>query len=326
MTRLTTALLLAAAASAAAPAPAAERPNILWITSEDNSPFFGCYGDPLARTPNLDAMAREGVLYLNAFANAPICAPARSTILTGMYACSLGTQPMRSGNAIPAAVTPYPQLLREAGYYCTNNAKTDYNTKVDVKAAWDECSNKAHWKNRKPGQPFFAIFNLTVSHESGCHKSPASTETDPAKIALPAYHPDTPLMRRQWALYYDNISKMDAQAGERLRELKEAGLLDDTIVFYYADHGGVLPRSKRFLYESGTHVPMLVRFPAKYRPLASGDPGTKTDRLVSFVDLAPTLMSLAGVPVPGIMQGEAFLGPQAKPPREYVYLFRDRAD
>jgi arylsulfatase A-like enzyme len=304
-----------------------DRPNILWITSEDNSPFLGCYGDPLARTPNMDTLAKDGILYLNAFANAPICAPMRSTIITGCYSASLGTQPMRSGNAIPAHIRAYSEHLRKAGYYCTNNSKTDYNTaSINLNAAWDECSNKAHWKNRAPGQPFFAIFNTTISHESGVHKSPATTTTDPAKIKLPDYHPDTPLMRRQWALYYDNVAKMDGYVGERIQELKDAGLLDETIVFYYADHGGVLPRSKRFIYESGTHVPLLVRFPAKYRHLAPGDPGTKTDRLVSFVDLPPSLLSLAGAPIPEYMQGEAFLGPQASPPREYVYLFRDRAD
>ncbi len=306
-------------------AGAVQRPNILWLTSEDNSPLLGCYGDPLARTPNLDRLARDGILYENAFANAPICAPMRSSIITGCYSCSLGTQPMRSGNSIPPAIRAYPEYLREAGYYCTNNAKTDYNTQIS-RNAWDENSAKAHWKNRKPGQPFFAIFNTTLSHEHVVHRSPQTTITDPARVSLPPYHPDTPLMRRQWALYYDQIEKMDAEIGKRLDELAEAGLLEDTIVIYYADHGGVLPRSKRFIYESGTRVPLIVRFPKKYRHLAPADPRSRTDRLVSLVDLTPSLLSLAGVPVPPHMQGEAFLGPQAKPPRLYVYLFRDRAD
>jgi len=303
----------------------ADRPNILWITSEDNSPFLGCYGDKLARTPNMDAMARQGIVFEHAYASAPICAPNRSTLITGCYACSLGTQPMRSGNAIPDAVRAYSEYLREAGYYCTNNSKTDYNTRIP-KSAWDECSNKAHYKNRKAGQPFFAIFNLTVSHESSTHRTPASTVTDPDKIVLPPHHVDTPVMRRQWALYYDAVEKLDAQVGQRLRELEEAGLADDTIVFYYSDHGGVMPWSKRFLHERGTHIPLIVRFPKKYQHLAPSAPGTRSDRLVSFVDLSPTLLSLAGVSVPANMQGEAFMGPQAKAPRQYVYFFRDRAD
>ncbi|HOD84272.1 MAG: Arylsulfatase [Planctomycetes bacterium ADurb.Bin126] len=303
----------------------ADRPNILWITSEDNSPFLGCYGDKLARTPNMDAMAKQGIVFEHAYASAPICAPNRSTLITGCYACSLGTQPMRSGNAIPDTVRAYSEYLREAGYYCTNNSKTDYNTRIP-KSAWDECSNKAHYKNRKAGQPFFAIFNLTVSHESSTHRTPDSTVTDPDKIVLPPHHVDTPVMRRQWALYYDAVEKLDTQVGQRLRELEEAGLADDTIVFYYSDHGGVMPWSKRFLHERGTHIPLIVRFPKKYQHLAPSAPGTRSDRLVSFVDLSPTLLSLAGVSVPANMQGEAFMGPQAKAPRQYVYLFRDRAD
>ncbi|NIA13135.1 MAG: sulfatase-like hydrolase/transferase [Nitrospiraceae bacterium] len=314
------------AAGAAARAEAQERPNILWITSEDNGPFLGCYGDAFATTPNLDRLASEGVLYENAFANAPVCAPARSTILTGMYACSMGTHHMRSRYAIPEFIRPYPDFLREAGYYCANQKKTDYNIRMDDKAPWDECSVRATYRQRKPGQPFFAIINLGVTHESSIHKTQETTKHDPAGVSLPPYHPDTPEIRHDWAQYYDKIETLDGQVGEILERLESDGLAGDTIVFYYSDHGGVVCRSKRFVYDSGTHVPMMVRFPKNYQHLAPGKPGTRTDRLVSFVDLAPTLLSLAGVKVPGYMQGEAFLGGQQRPPREYVYLFRGRMD
>ena len=304
-----------------------DSPNILWIVSEDNGPFLGCYGDELATTPNIDKLASEGVLYENAFANAPVCAPARSTIITGMYPPSMGTQNMRSTYPIPGSIKFYTQYLREAGYYCTNNSKEDYNMpKPD--GVWDESSKTAHYKNRADGQPFFAIFNFTTSHESSIHKSIPNEELrhDPAKMKLPPYHPDTPEMRHDWAQYYDKIEDMDAKVGEVLRELEDAGLAESTIVAYYSDHGGVVARSKRFVYESGTHVPMIWRFPEKYKHLAPASAGASTDRLVSFVDLAPTMLSLTGIEIPGYMQGKAFLGKQQAEPRNYVHLFRGRMD
>ena len=308
---------------------AKERPNILWITSEDNSPLFGCYGDPLATTPNLDRLAEQGVRYTNAYATAPVCAPARNTIITGMYASALGNANMRSNYPVPESIKFYPQYLRAAGYYCTNNSKEDYNT-VKPDDVWDESSNTAHYKNRKPGQPFFAIFNLTVSHESRVHytvlKDREELKHDPAKVKLPPYHPDTPEMRHCWAQYYDQISELDRQAGEIIKELEDAGLAEDTIVFYYSDHGGVLPRSKRFLYNSGTHVPFIIRFPEKYQHLAPGKPGTTVNRMISFVDLAPTLLSLSGVDVPERMQGDAFLGDQKTKDPQYVLGIRNRMD
>ena len=300
------------------------RPNILWLVSEDNQPFLGCYGDTNADTPNLDKLAEAGILYENMFANAPVCAPARSTIITGMYACSLGTHHMRSYNPIPAHVKFFTQYLREAGYYCSNNAKEDYNT-IKPDGAWDESSRQATYEKRGPDQPFFSVFNYNVCHESCLHKT-LPTVHDPAKVKLPPYHPDTPEIRHDWAQYYDKLTEMDRQIGEALQKLEDLGLAEDTIVFYYGDNGGILTRSKRFLYDSGTHVPLLVRVPEKYQYLVKEKPGSKTDRLVSFVDLAPTVLSLAGVPVPDYIQGEAFLGKQAAKPREYVYLFRGRMD
>jgi len=302
-------------------------PNFLWIVSEDNGPFLGCYGDSFATTPNLDNLATQGILYENAFANAPVCAPARSTIITGMYPPSMGTQNMRSVYPIPDSIKFFPQYLRAEGYYCTNNSKEDYNM-PKPEGVWDESSRKAHYKNRAEGQPFFAIFNIGISHESSVHKSIPTEELrhDPALVKLPPYHPDTPDMRHDWAQYYDKIEDMDARVGEILAELKEADLADNTIVAYYSDHGGVIARSKRFIYESGTHVPMIWRFPEKYKHLAPGDAGSRTDRLVSFIDLAPTMLSVAGVQIPEYIQGKAFLGEQQAEPRDYVHLFRGRMD
>lgn len=306
---------------------AADRPNILWLTSEDHGPQMGCYGDPLARTPNVDALAAKGMLFKHAWSNAPVCAAARTTIIAGMYAPSLGAEHMRSEVALPAGGRMYPQYLREAGYYCTNNAKEDYNlTKPGT--VWDESSARGHWKNRPAGQPFFAIFNALGSHESQVIKRPHTLVTDPAKVRVPAYHPDTPEVRHDWAQYYDVVSLVDAVAGAELKELAEAGLAEDTIVFYYGDHGAGLPRSKRWPSNSGLHVPLVVYFPPKWRHLAPKEyqPGGKSDRLVSFVDLAPTLLSLAGIQPPATMQGQAFAGRYQTEPQPFVYGFRGRMD
>jgi N-sulfoglucosamine sulfohydrolase len=307
-----------------------ELPNILWITSEDNSPYAGCYGDEFATTPNMDLLASQGFLYTHAFANAPVCAPARNTILTGVYASSGGNSHMRSQYPKSEIVKPYPVYLREAGYFCTNNVKEDYNLPADqTRGIWDESSNKAHYNNRRPGQPFFAVFNSTISHESSIHRRTPLEDLrhDPQKVKLPPYHPDTPDMRHDWAQYYDKIEDMDAWIGKILKELDESGEAENTIVFYYGDHGGVLARSKRFLYDSGTRVPFIVRIPEKYKYLfPAKKPGTKVDRLISFVDLVPTLLSIVGIPVPEYLQGNAFLGDQKTNNPDYVYMFRDRMD
>ena len=306
---------------------AAERPNVLWITSEDNSPYLGCYGDPLVHTPNLDRLAAQGVRYRHAFANAPVCSSARSTLITGMYASSLGVHNHRSRVAIPAEFKLYPEHLRAAGYYCTNNSKTDYNV-AHAGQPWDESSNRAHFKNRAPGQPFFAVFNFTTSHESQVAPKPGKTtfRVPPEKITLPPYHPDTPDIRRDWANYYDQLTLLDEQVGKLLAELENEGLADDTVVFYYSDHGGALPRGKRNLHDSGTRVPLIVRFPKKWSHLAPAEPGAWVDDLVSFVDLPVTVFSLCGVPIPGHYEGRPFLGEKKAPPREHVFLFRGRMD
>lgn len=303
-----------------------ERPNILWIVSEDNNvSVVGCYGNSYATTPNIDKLAREGVLFRNAFATAPVCAPSRCTIITGMYPPTLGTEHMRSAYDVPTSVKFFPRYLREAGYYTTNNAKKDYNT-TDQTEAWDESSNKATYRNRKPGQPFFAVFNIMTSHESSIHTRQDSLRHDPDKVPLPAYHPDTKEMRMDWAQYYDKVETMDQQVGKLLKELEDEGLSESTIVFYYGDNGGVLPRSKRFMYESGLHIPLVIRVPEKYRKLSPYSSGHSTDRLVSFTDFAPTILTLAGVDVPANMQGVAFMGLNPGAARRYTYAFRGRMD
>jgi arylsulfatase A-like enzyme len=328
--------VLAGLAVSAFSAAASERPNILWITTEDITPYLGCYGCPEARTPHLDKLAAHGVRYTRAYANAPVCAVARSTLLTGMYASTTGTHQMRCRTQLPEVIPAYPKLLRKAGYYCTNNAKTDYNSNfLNDKELWDACSGKAHWKNRTSGQPFFAVFNFTTTHESQlstpsirkyieAKRIPAEPRVNPKDIRLPPYHPDLPEIRQDWARLHDLITCMDQQAGEKLRELEEAGVADNTIVFFYADHGGMLARSKRYIYNVGTQVPLIIRFPEKWRHLAPAQAGGSCDRLVSFVDFPKTVLSLAGVEGSSLMQGRIFLGKNSEPALPLVHFYRDR--
>jgi len=314
-----------------------ERPNILWITSEDNSPYLGCYGDAQAQTPHLDALSAEGIRYRNAFANAPVCSSARSTLITGMHASSLGIHNHRSRVRIPNHVQPYPAYLRTAGYYCSNNSKTDYNIAGKPVAAWNDSSNRAHYRNRTNGQPFFAVFNLTTTHESQVQDKTflarrsrgfvgATTRLAAADIQLPPYHPDTPAIREDWARYYDDLTLLDTQVGQLLLELDEAGHAEDTIVFYYSDHGGALPRGKRNIHDSGTRVPLIIRFPKRWACLAPARGGEWIEQPVSFVDFPATLLSLAGVTIPEHFEGHAFLGAQAEAAQDRVFLFRGRMD
>lgn len=310
------------------PADGAEaRPNILWLTSEDNGPHLGCYGDRYATTPHLDRLAERSLRYLHCWSNAPVCAPARTTIISGVYPTSTGSEHMRSKVRMPAQLRMYPQLLRDAGYYCTNNSKEDYNL-IPNGRVWDESSGKAHWRNRQANQPFFAIFNHTISHESQIRNRPHKAVHDPAGVRIPAYHPDTPEVRQDWAQYYDRLTEMDAQVGARLKELQEAGLADDTIVFYYGDHGSGMPRSKRIPLNSGLHVPLLVHIPDRFAHLRPKEyqAGGTSERLISFVDLAPTLLSLIGQKPLDWMQGYAFAGPFDAGPQPFVYGFRGRMD
>jgi arylsulfatase A-like enzyme len=313
---------------------ATSRPNILWISFEDTNPFYGCYGDSIARTPNVDRLAAGGCLWTHAFSTAGVCAPARSAIITGMYPISVGTHHMRTAHTNPytpemptpySAVVPhyvkcFTEYLRAEGYYCTNNAKCDYQF-APPSTAWDELGNEAHWRNRPdPKQPFFSVFNPTRTHESGMwpEKCPDIT-FDPNQIEPPPYFPDTPKVREAMARMYTNIEYVDGILGDLLGQLEEDGLSETTVVFNWSDHGP-LPRGKRWPYDSGIHVPMIVRWPGRI------EPGGISDRLISTIDLCPTVLSIAGITIPHHIQGRAFLGPQAASPRDYVYASRDRYD
>ena len=319
--------LLFAAGTSCLAADEPARPNILWITSEDHGPHLGCYGDAYATTPHVDALAARGFRYTHVWSNAPVCAAARTTLISGLYATSTGGEHMRSMVSFPDGKQMFPQLLRAAGYYCTNNAKEDYNL-TEPGQVWDVSSRQAHWKNRPAGQPFFAVFNSTKSHESQIRTRPHAAVHDPAKVRIPAYHPDAPEVREDWAQYYDAVSEADGEAGARLAELALAGLTEETIVFYFSDHGSGMPRNKRWPYNSGLHIPLVIYIPQKFASLRPSDytPGGSSDRLVSLVDFAPTILSLAGVEPPDWMQGHAFLGPHAAPPQPYLYGFRGRMD
>lgn len=319
-------IALAGLVGGASPATAqsASRPNILWITCEDISPNLRCYGDAFAHTPTLDRMAREGVRYEHAYATAGVCAVARSSIITGIWSSTLGSHHMRCTTRLPQHIKCFTQYLREAGYYCTNNAKKDYNFKEPA-GTWDESSRKAHWRKRKPGQPFFAVFNFTGTHESRCRgKSKDPERYPPARAPIPPFHPDTPEVRENWANYYENIETMDTWAAGLLKQLEDAGVADETIVFFYSDHGAGMPGIKKWCWGPGLRVPLIVRFPKKHAQWAPVKAGTPTDRLVSFLDFAPTVLSLAGLDIPEYIQGKAFLGAKATEPRRYVHAVRDR--
>lgn len=303
------------------------RPNILWLTWEDAGPHLGVYGDPDARTPHLDGLAETGMRFRRAWSVAPVCAPARTAIITGCYPSATGGEPMRSLVPIPTGMRMFPELLREAGYYCSNNSKEDYNLMPDRKV-WDESSPRAHWRNRAVGQPFFAVFNYTESHESQTRRRPHTFVHDPAVVRVPGYMPDLPETREAWAQYHDQVSVVDARVGAALRELADAGLEEDTIVVAFGDHGPGLPRNKRSACDSGLRVPMIVRFPERWRHLAPADyrVGGESLRLVSFVDLAPTMLSLAGLRPPSWMQGRAWAGDHVVSGSRHLFGQRSRMD
>jgi N-sulfoglucosamine sulfohydrolase len=311
-----------------------DRPNFLWITSEDNGvSWVSCYGGTNAKTPAIDQLAQEGFRYLHCFDNAAVCAPTRSCWITGMYGISNGTQPMRSRNMIPHdKIKYYPDLLRARGYHTSNPGKTDYNIGGrEDKDCWDFKGGKDTsmygWRERKEGQPFFAVVNIGDSHESKAHGNVENTRNDPAKMTLFSYHPDLPVIRKNYAKYADAVEKMDSKVQEAIDVLKKDGLYDDTIIIYNSDHGGVMARSKRFLYASGVHCPLIVRIPEKYKHLYPAEkPGMTVDRIVSFVDMPKTWLSLAGAEIPDTFQGKVFLGKGQEPAPKYHFAFRERAD
>ncbi len=315
--------------AAALPPPAADgakTPNILWLSIEDTGQQVRPY-DAYAKTPNIARLAREGVTFLNAFSHSPVCAPTRSGIITGMYPTSIGTHHMRSDMVPPPFVKAFPEYLRRLGYYTSNNSKTDYNFPVPI-TAWDESGRRAHWKNRPDkSQPFFAVFNYGSSHEGSVRRrfaaraaDPAERTRDAAKLILPPYYPDTPKVREAWAAYYDVVTQTDRTIGEKLQELEDAGIAEETLVVFWGDHGVGLARGKRWLYDSGVRVPLIARWPGKI------EPATVRADFVQFLDLAPTMIAAAGGEPPAHMHGRVILGEKQGPEPEYIHHARDRMD
>lgn len=310
-----------------------EQPNILCIVCEDISPYLGCYGDAVAVTPNLDNFSRESIRYTGMYTTIGVSSPSRAALITGMYPTSIGANNMRTAQnkskpagihpydvVLPAGIKCYTEQMRAAGYFCTNNSKTDYQFAAPL-TAWDEQGDRAHWKHAPEGMPFFSIFNLNVTHEFQVMKradQPLSVQ--PEDIILPPYYPDDPVVRKDMAILYSNITEMDRQFQILVDELKASGKLDNTIIIWYSDNGGPMPRQKRELYESGALVPFMIRFPDGYKA------GTVDRGLHMFVDIPATILSLAGLPVPEYMHGRPFLGQYKQKSRKYVYGARDRLD
>jgi arylsulfatase A-like enzyme len=318
------AVALATTGAAAADRPR-QRPNVLWFIAEDLSPHLGAYGDPLARTPTIDRLAAEGVRFDVVYSDAPVCAPSRFALITGLHSATAGpAHHMRATARLPAFVRGWPELLRRAGYYTVNNAKTDYNAEIDLDATWDESSAQASWRNRSDGAPFFAQFTTLTTHESSIFAARAGP-TPVDAVRIPPFYPDTPTTRIDKAQHYDRIAQMDAELSRRLAELEADGLADDTIVFFFADNGGVLPWSKRFANDRGLRVPLIVRIPEKWSQLAPASPGSTIDAPINFADFPPTVLSLAGIEAPGYMQGRPFLG-RSRRRNAYAWGRRSRMD
>lgn len=319
--------------------PEQNLPNIIWLVAEDQSPdFFPMYGDSTISLPNLEALANEGVIFNNAYSPVPVCAPARSALITGMYPTTLGTHNMRTYNAyrtdnqpelgipsyspvVPQGVKMFTEYLRRSGYYCTNNPKEDYNFKK-TEVAWDESSKDGHWRNRPKNTPFFSVFNFSVCHESQIwQRGEDELLVSPDSVNVPAYFPDTKEVRHDIAVNYSNLIRLDNQIGEIIKQLREDELYDNSIIFFYGDHGGPFPRHKRALYETGVKVPLLIKFKENQKEFNSDN------RFISFVDFAPTVLSMAGIEPPKVMQGKAHFGDYANAgSSEYLFFSSDRFD
>ncbi len=339
------------------------RPNVLWLVAEDISSYLPPFGDSTVKTPNLSRLAEEGVRYTNVFDVSGVCAPSRAAIITGMYPSSIGAHQMRTLTQVPAAkavglidyecvppsgVKMVSELLRSKGYYCSNNSKEDYQFQPS-KMGWDDSSGYAHWRNRTKGQPFFAVLNFDVTHESQIWNPVYQKYDQPSfpprrgekavpnnlgktvpkplfvpedlKVDVPPYLPNTAVVQKDFRRLYSNIVEMDKHVGVVLKQLERDGLLDETIIVWYSDNGGPLPRGKRLLYDSGIKIPMIIRFPRKLNA------GRQDQRLISFVDFRPTLLSMVGIEPPKVMQGQAFEGKfRSTEPRKYVHAAADRFD
>ena len=334
---LTASILLNSCKEQKKPSDEIEKPNIVWLVSEDNSKhFLKLYDEGGASMPNVEALAEKGIVFNNAFSNAPVCSVARSTIISGCYAPRVGAQYHRRMKLapMPDGLKMFPEYLREAGYYATNNFKEDYNF-IKSDSVWDESSPEASYKNRKAGQPFFHVQNFGTTHEGKLHfnkieMDSITTTTSTEDVEVFPYHPDTPTYRYTNAYYRDLHQKVDSEIGDFINQLEKDGLMENTIVFYYGDHGGVLPRSKGYIYESGLHVPMVVYVPEKWKHLAPAKIGSRSDAFVQFIDLAPTVLNLAGVEIPEQIDGKAFLGKsvteQKLAGRNTTFGYADRFD
>ncbi|MEQ1824714.1 MAG: sulfatase [Pirellula sp.] len=294
---------------------AADRPNVVWLISEDNSVhYLKLYSQHGTETPRIAELTAHGLQYKHAFSNAPVCSVARTTLITGCYGPRIGTQFHRRAVSVPMpdGIKMFPAYLREGGYFTSNNQKKDYNAD-ETRNTWNESSGKASWRSRAPNQPFFHMQSFTTTHESSLHFTEESmanqrTETDPKGVHVAPYHPDTHVFRYTVAKYHDNIRKVDKEIGEVVDRLAQEGLLEDTFIFYFGDHGGVLPRGKGYAYESGLHVPLVVRVPNNYKHLVKYELGSKPNAFVQFVDLSATVLHLAGIEMPKGIDGRPFLG------------------
>lgn len=312
-------------------------PNIVWITSEDNSKhYLELFDEDGVETPNIEMLAEEGVIFRHAFSNAPVCSVARSTLISGTYSPRTGAQFHRKISKVPLpdSLNMFPAYLKEAGYYTANNSKEDYNF-IKNEGVWDESSKTATYRNRRTGQPFFYVHNLGVSHESGLHFTAEQMDTtttgSPAKASkVFPNHPETELFKFTNSFYRDKIQEMDRQVGAVVIQLKEDNLFDSTIIFYFGDHGGVLPGSKGYLYETGVHIPLVVYIPTAYRESVSLPIGSSQDGFVSFIDFGPTVLNLAGIQVPDQMDGIPFLGAGVSAEqlshRQLTFSYADRFD
>lgn len=331
-----------------------ERPNIVLVLFEDMGLRVGAFGDPLAHTPNFDRIAAEGITYTRVFTTSGVCAPSRAALITGRYQQSISAQHMRTTNVggippggpqnylavPPAGIIAFPEILRAEGYHTSNDSKTDYQFGEPF-TIWNVTGDGADWSGRADGQPFFHMRTFLTTHESAIWPidmvpqtpieafvvsrnaqvfSNREARTDPATVSVPPYLPDAQEVRQDIATHYDNIAFTDIALGQLYDRLEAEGVLDDTILIVSTDHGDGLPRMKRSLYDSGLHVPMVIRFPNKMGA------GEVNDELISFVDLAPTVLSIASAGTPDWIHGQNFLGPNRAPKRTYVFGAQDRMD
>lgn len=315
-----------------------DRPNIVWLTSEDNSANWYRLYNPEhgAPMPNIERLAEHGLVFNHAYSCAPVCSTARSTIISGVYGPRTGAHYHRAQAKVnmPKGLKLFPAYLRDAGYYTTNNYKQDYNYKKSAeRGVWDVSSKKASYRGREPGQPFFHVQNFAITHESRMFKGlPGGVDyiIPPSEVSLFPYHPDTPLMRQKYAQYLTLNHLMDQQVGGFIDQLEADGLLEDTFIFHYGDHGGVLPGGKGYAHNDGLQVAMVVYVPEKWEHLVPAPRGSRIDGMVEFTDLSATVLNLAGVEIPSQIDGQPFLGTGVElkelNSRKTAFAYADRFD